>query len=125
MPGAVKFIYGATTVYFSVDEVLDVPLRIEQGYQTHQRQDAPPALMYIGQPVESIRITFDLQSMETVAKLDAILAAGVELELYYAMQHDPTAHLHVVPLIDGIEEVDTYGMVEAVTKSITFVKTGL
>ena len=120
---AVKITYGTTTLLFSKDEILDaVPSQV-QGYQVHQKQASAPAVNYFGATIESLQITFDLQRLETLEKIDQFLECGEELTVYYSQQYDDTAHLHCVPLRDGMEEIETFGDIEAVTRTINFVKT--
>lgn len=122
---AIKFVYGATTVYFDTEEVLDGPWGQQQEYQVHERQATKPSINYIGATISSVSITFDLRRQETADKLDQIVDALEELTLYQSLQYDDTANIKVIPMIDGMEEVDTYGYQDAtVTRTIQFMQSG-
>lgn len=122
---AIKFVYGANTVYFDTEEVLDTPWGQQQEHQVHQRQASKPKINYIGSTVSNLSITFDLRREETLTKLDQIVDALEELTLYPSLQYDDTANIKVIPLIDGIEDVDTYGYQDAtMTRTIQFLQSG-
>jgi hypothetical protein len=121
---AVKIVYGATTVYFDAEEILDVTWPKATEYQVHTKQAEKPGVKYIGSEAGQLTISFDLRRQETAGKIDQILESGEELTIYPAINYDDTAHIHAVPLIDGIEEVDTYGWQDAdeSRKTITFLQ---
>jgi hypothetical protein len=122
---AVKFIYGATTVNFNANEVLDIIWDNAQQYQVHDKQSASPNVKYIGNNVSTLNIIFDLQESDTEDRIDQILAAGVELTCYYALLSDAAATIKVIPLFDGIEEIWLFGHEAAnISKSITFLQSG-
>jgi hypothetical protein len=120
---AVKIVYGTTTLLFSKDEVLDAVWGQAQGYQVHAKQAASPGVNYTGAVVDTLEITFDIQRLTTLNNIDLFLACGLELTVYYSQQFDDTAHLHCVPMRDGMEEIETFGDIEAVTRTIKFIKT--
>jgi len=128
MPGknALKISYSSGDVYFSQDEVISVKWIEEQTYQVHQRQASAPAIKYIETPVNGLQITFDLAYSTTETKLQTLLDAGEELTIYYQYQADPSAHLHCVPLIDGIEAIEIWGHpIANIEKSVTFLQSAV
>ena len=120
---AVKITYGSTTLLFGKDEVLDTVWTQVQAHQVHAKQATAPSVNYTGAVVDALEIAFDLQRMDTLDKIDQFLECGEELTLYYSQQFDDTAHIHCVPLRDGMEEIETFGQIEAVVRRIKFVET--
>jgi len=121
---AIKIVYGATTVYFDVEEVLEAVFPQSAGYQVHQRQAQKPVIKYVGSETGQLTISFDLMRQGTADKIDQILASGQELTIYPAMNYDPSLHIHCVPQFDGIEDVETHGWTDAdeSSKTITFLQ---
>ncbi|HPR89792.1 MAG TPA: hypothetical protein PL181_17405 [bacterium] len=121
---AVKMVYGATTVYFDAEEVLEAVYPQNTAYQVHIKQAEKPSIKYIGSEVGQLTISFDLMRQGTADKINQILSAGEELTIYPAMNFDPSLHLHCIPQVDGIEEVNTYGWDDAdeSSKTITFLQ---
>ncbi len=128
MPGsAVKIVYGAATVYFDAEEILEVVWPKASEYQVHTHQAGKPGVKYIGAEAGQLTISFDLMRQGTADKVDQILESGEELTIYPAINYDDTAHIHCIPLADGIEEVDTYGWQDAEEscKTITFLQSSV
>ena len=119
---AIKITYGANTVYFDTEEINDTAFTSAGEHQVHVKQDGAPNIKYMGNDVQGLQIVFNLMRYGTQTKLDQILDAAEELTVYYAYQYDTALHLHCVPVIDGMEEVETFGYIDELTKTVQFLK---
>lgn len=119
---AMKITYSGSDVYFYQDEILSVIVKDSQPHQIHIRQDGAPEVVYFDQSVPSLEVTFDLAFGDTETRLNAILDAFVQTDIYYAWQYDTSLHIHAVPLVDGVETVERYGYAASVTRTVTFIQ---